>query len=207
MNMKFNRALCITVLAVCPFLVKGQYVQPERDDTIRLYAKAPFDSVAARNALARGTATIAGEAFIRRNPYGNKAWHGNRINADKITILLFPVTPYLLEYLDLKKKENPRKLKFAYVNPVAWSYLLEAVSNSDGEFTFPNLKPGKYYLEAIMPWSHSGSYNQYTGSGYNNYGGRTDYYDRKSYFVNHYEKLTKFVEIKNDNETVRVKLK
>ena len=121
--------------------------------------------------------------------------------------MIFPVTPYLEEYLDVKKKENPRKLKFAYVDPVAWNTRLEAITNSDGEFTIPNLKPGKYYLEAILPWSHSGSYDQYTGSGYNNYGGRTDYYDRKSYFVNHYEKLTKFVEIQKDNEIVKIKLK
>ncbi len=59
-NMK--RKLCsgiyLAALITCPFLSKAQYVQPERDDTIRLYAKAPFDSLAAQHALAPGTAAI-----------------------------------------------------------------------------------------------------------------------------------------------------
>src|ERR1700743_958272 len=101
------------LLAGC-FQSRAQYVQKERDDTVRLYATTPFDSVAARNALARGNATISGVAFTRpRNGYGFKAPLAPKIYANKVRVLLFPVTPYLLDFLEVKKKENPRKLKFA----------------------------------------------------------------------------------------------
>jgi hypothetical protein len=185
---------------------KAQYVQKERDDTIRLYATTPFDSVAAGAALAKGEASIKGVAFTKpKTQFGYKAPLAKRIYANRIKVLLFPVTPYLLEYLGVKKKENPRKLKFAYIDPVAWRYRYEAITNSVGEFTFPYLKPGKYYLEAILPWNSSGYYDQYTGSGYNDYG-TTNYYQRQYYNVGHYDKLYDFVEIKEGEESVKIKL-
>jgi hypothetical protein len=185
---------------------RSQYVQPERNDTVKLFAKTPFDVVQAKTALAKGTGTIKGVAFIRRKPNGTIALAGYRINASKITILLFPVTPYLLEYLDVKKKERPEKLKFAYIDPKAWSYRLEAITNNDGEFTFPEMKPGKYYLEGVLPYSASGSYDVYTGSGYGNYGGRVDYYESKGYTNTKYHKFNQFVEIKTEGEVLEIKL-
>ncbi|PUZ27902.1 hypothetical protein GA0116948_10668 [Chitinophaga costaii] len=198
----------ITILG-CLLLVgteiRAQYVQPERDDTIRLFAKTPFDSLAAKQALAEGTGTIKGVAFTR--PLGAyKIPSGKRIYANRIKIMLFPVTPYLLEYLDLKKKENPSKLKFAYISPEAWHYRIDAITNSDGEFTFPKMKPGKYYLEGLLKWNSSGSYDRYTGSGYSNYN-TTDYYSREYYSINHASLLKKFVEVSKDGEIVEVKLK
>lgn len=186
--------------------VRAQYVEKERDDTIRLYATTPFDSASAGLALARGGASIKGVAFTKpRTGFGYKAPLAKRIYANRIKVLLFPVTPYLLEYLDVKKKENPRKLKFAYIDPVAWRYRYEATTNSVGEFTFPYLKPGKYYLEAILPWNSSGYYDQYTGSGYSDYG-TTNYYQRQYYNIGHYDKLYDFVEIKEGEEIVKIKL-
>ena len=198
--------LVITSLSIFSF-AKSQYVQPERDDTVRVYAKTPFDTAAAKIALARGTGTIKGVAFTKpKTGFSYKAPFANKIYANKITVLLFPVTPYLLEYLEVKKKENPKKLKFAYIDPYALRYHLEAVTNSTGEFTFPEMKPGKYYLEAILPWKQSGTYNQYTGSGYDGYG-RIDYYTPQNYSVAHYDKLTKFVDVEKDGEVVEIKLK
>ncbi|RFM26982.1 carboxypeptidase-like regulatory domain-containing protein [Deminuibacter soli] len=201
-----NQATCFFLLfffSVCA--VRAQYVQPERDDTIRIYAKTPFDTLAARAALAEGNGTIKGVAFTRAK--NNKmAITGQKLYANKMTVILFPVTPYLEEYLDLKKKENPKKLKYVYIDPNAWRFRLTAVTNSTGEFTFPKMKPGKYYLEGILNWNTSGYYNQYTGSGYG-YGGTTDYYERKYYTVEHADKLYKYVEVTKDGEVVEVKLK
>lgn len=184
---------------------KAQYVQPERDDTVRLYAKTPFDTVAARSALAEGSGTIKGVAFTRpeKKIYGKA---GKKILANKIRVLLFPVTPYLLEYLDVKKKENPKKLKFAYIHPDAWRFRLEAVTNSDGEFTFPKMKPGKYYLQGVLNWYSSGYYNRYSGSAYNGYG-TTNYYTREHYTTDHSDLLEKFVEITKEGEVLDIKLK
>lgn len=211
--MKISHLLSILIiLVIATTSVNAQYVQPERDDTIRLFAKTPFDSVAARSALAKGKSTIKGVAFTRPAGYlgeniGFGVRAGKKILANKITIILFPLTPYLTDYLNVKKKENPKKLKFAYIDPVVWRYRLTAITNSDGEFTFPEMKPGKYYLEAILPWNEKRSFDAYKGSSYNDYDGDTDHYQRVYYNQSYYDKLTKFVEVKSDGEVVDVKLK
>ncbi|RFM27565.1 carboxypeptidase regulatory-like domain-containing protein [Deminuibacter soli] len=180
---------------------RAQYVQKERDDTIRMMPKAPFDTLAARAALAEGTGTITGVAFTRqKNNMAIKM--GNRILANKIKILLFPVTPYLMEYLELRKKENHRKLKYVYLSPEAFRFRLEAITNSTGEFTFPKMKPGKYYIQGVLNWYTTGSYNRYTGSDY-----YTNYYTREYYTTDHSDLLEKFVDVNSEGEVVSVKLK
>ncbi|MBB6130743.1 hypothetical protein [Mucilaginibacter lappiensis] len=93
------------------------------------------------------------------------------------------------------------------MNQKAWYYHYTAITNSVVEFTFPNLKPGKYYLEGILPSSQTASYNQYTGSSYSNFGTSAYHYERKYYNLSHYDKLDQFVEIKNDGEVLEIKLK
>lgn len=206
--------LKVSVLLLTTMIIslegRCQYVQKERDDTIRLMAKSPFDSVQAKNALARGTAVIKGVAFTRRESatigFGVKDPLGKRIYANKIKVILFPVTPYLLEYIQLKKKENPKKLKYAFMANDVWHYRLEAITNSDGEFTFPDMKPGKYYIQGVLNWSSSAYSDDYTGSGYNGYG-TTNYYQRNYYRVGHSDFLDKFIEVTGDNEVLKVKLK
>ncbi|MBZ4189395.1 carboxypeptidase-like regulatory domain-containing protein [Niabella beijingensis] len=195
----------VTLLYTTHF-ANAQYTQPEKDDTIRLYAKTPFDSLTAKKALAEGTGTIKGQAFTRPRFGGYPFKFGAKILANKITVLLFPVTPYLLDYLQVKKKENRKKLKYAYIDETAFRYRLTAVTNSDGEFTFPKMKPGKYYLEAILPWSETKSYDAYTGTGYGMYS-TVNYYETRYYNQSHYDKLTEFVEVKAEGEVLHVKLK
>lgn len=203
---KISRIFIIALVVLAGAKAKAQYVQPERDDTVRLMAKAHFDTTYARAALQKGTGTIKGVAFMRtKNGYGMKV--GKPIYAKNSKILLFPVTPYFLEFLELKKKANPKKLKFAYLSPEAWYFRLEAITNSTGEFTFPEMKPGKYYLECVLNWSTTGSYDRYTGSGYNNYGGTTNYYSREYYTRGHSELLSKIVEITEVGQVLEVKLK
>jgi hypothetical protein len=210
-NLTFS-VLCIiviTVVSVIPGSLKAQYVQPERDDTIRMFAQTPFDTLQAKQALARGKSTIKGVAFTRppENSSGLHLKTGKKLLANKMRVVLYPVTPYLLEYLKLKDKENPKKLKFAYLTPQAYYYRLEAITNSTGEFTFPEMKPGKYYLEAVLNWNSYGTYSKYTGSGYNSYGGTTNYYTKENYTTGHADLLTKFVEVEKDGEVVEIKLK
>lgn len=198
------------VLAALFLLLLGstahaQYVQKERDDTIRMMPKSPFDTLAARSALAEGTGTIKGVAFTRaKNNLQIKM--GKRILANKIKILLFPVTPYLMEYLELRKKENHKKLKYVYLSPDAWRYRLEAITNSVGEFTFPKMKPGKYYIQGVLNWYTQGVYNRYTGSGYDGYY-TTNYYTPEYYTNDHADLLEKFIEVTSEGEVVEVKLK
>ncbi len=208
--MKIFKFSTIILLILCTHcLSMAQYVQPEKTiDTIKLMPQTNFDVIAAKSALAPGKATIKGVAFTKpKTSFGYKAPFAPRIYANRIKILLFPVTPYLLEYLELRKQANYKKLKFAYMSNEAWKYHYYAITNSAGEFTFPNLKPGKYYIEGLLNWTSTGSYNQYTGSGYGNYGDRTDYYDTKYYNVAHADLLNTIVEIKDENEVLEMKLK
>ncbi|WP_158798230.1 carboxypeptidase-like regulatory domain-containing protein [Pedobacter sp. L105] len=206
---KLKHLILILPLMCTHYFSKAQYVQPEKKiDTIKLMPQTTFDIAKAKSALAPGKATIKGVAFTKpKTKFGYNAPFGPRIYANKIKVLLFPVTPYLLEYLDLRKQVNYKKLKFAYMSNEAWNIHYYAITNSEGQFTFPNLKPGKYYVEGLLNWTSTGSYNQYTGSGYGSYGGRVDYYDRKYYDVAHADLLNTIVEIKDNDEVLEMKLK
>ena len=105
----------------------------------------------------------------------------------------------------MKKKENPRKLKFAFMSNTAWRYRLEAITNSDGEFTFPDMKPGIYYLEGIIGVHYSGTQEVYAGRSATGYGD-VNHYRNQSYSYNQSYLLTEIVEVKTDGETVKVKL-
>lgn len=198
-------------------ILNAQYVEPEKADKeakkrkeseVVTFPTRKFDSIVAKKALALGKGKITGVAFTRtKNGYGMKV--GQKVLANKILIQLFPVTPYFEEYYSLwkdKSKNNPKKNRYVYMDTQAYRYRLEAVTNSSGEFTFPDMKPGKYYLWANLDYSRSYSYNQYTGSGYDGYG-RIDYYSPSSYNKNFSEFLELFVEVKADGEIVNVKLK
>lgn len=189
-------------------IAKSQYVQPERNDTVKIFSQLPFDTAAAANALGRGNSTIKGVAFTRaRNANTGSKIIGSRIYAYKSLVKLFPVTPYLLDFLELKKKKyNAKKLRFVYMSPQAYYYHYEAITNSTGEFTFPHLKPGKYYLETVVGQIVSGTYDKYAGHAEDGYGG-INYYQTQS-FSNRYDDLvTKFVEITNDGQVLEIKLK
>lgn len=188
-------------------VVSAQYKEPEKKDKIEaLYPQVPFDSLQAKQKLAKGTAAIKGIAFTKaKSKWGLKV--GQRIYANQIKVTLFPVTPYLESWYALRKeKESPRKRRYVYLSKDAYRYRFEAITNSDGEFTFPNMKPGKYFLQGFLGYTHNGTYNEYTGTGYNNYGGQTDYYQQKSYSVDYEDRIEAFVEVKEDGEIVRVNL-
>ncbi|MET4080321.1 hypothetical protein ABIB40_000261 [Pedobacter sp. UYP30] len=209
MNKRINTVLFIS-LVICVFFAEPtfaqRYVQPERNDTTYLMPKRPFDVNLAKSELGKGTATIKGVAFIRPKNHMSFNLPGKKLYANKILIKLFPVNSYFNEFLDLKKKENPKKLKFAFMSPKAFKYRLEAVTNSSGEFTFPNMKPGKYYIEGIINWTRSGTYQQYTGSGYDNYGDRADYYQNQNYTNYNQDLIKEIVEVNEAGEVVHVKL-
>lgn len=200
------------ILALCLALTgtaQTKYVEPEeKDKIIAIYPEAVFDSLQARAALAEGTGTIRGVAYTKpRTKFGYKAPLGAKIKANRITIQLFPVTPYLEEWLSLRKKrENAKKRIHVYMSSDAYRYRLEAVTNSDGKFTFPKMKPGRYFLTAIMGYDEVQNYNVYTGSGYSNYGGQIDYYEQRQMVRGHSERLEKFVDVKEDGQIVEVKL-
>lgn len=54
----------------------------------------------------------------------------------------------------------------------AFKYRVEALTDDYGRFKFEKQKPGKYYLETIVSFTATGSYQQQTGTtdAYNGFG-------------------------------------
>lgn len=201
MNLKF---LYFVIFMLCLGQnLRAQYVEKEEEEKITtLYPEAVFDSIQAKKALALGKGKITGVAFTKTAPLAP------RIYADNMKIMLFPVTPYFEAWYKLRNsKENLRKRRYVYMSDAAFRYRLEAISNSVGKFTFPDMKPGKYFLTGNMSWSSTGSYNEHTVTSYGSYGTQADHYEKRYYTQNHEERLEKFVEVKTDGEIVEVKLK
>ncbi|MFC1223351.1 carboxypeptidase-like regulatory domain-containing protein [Pedobacter sp. BG31] len=204
---KYALALFCMLSAVT--VVNAQYKEPEKKDKAEIFRpEMPFDSLLAKKMLAKGTAVIKGVAYTKqKHPLGYSVPFSPRILANKITVVLLPVTPYFEEWYRLRKdKENIKRKRFVYLSDQAYRYRLEAITNSDGEFTFPDMKPGKYFLQGMLDYTLRGTYNAYTGSGYNDYGGRTDYYQKKEYFKNIQDRIETFVEVMENGEIVKVKL-
>jgi hypothetical protein len=109
-----------------------------------------FDFKQATDMLNTGTSEIKGYCYYEeRTPLGIKV--GETIYARPGTIVsLYPLTAYLQEYLDLKKKYRKGK-KFATISSVASSFRIETkVYSLKGEFAFLGLNAGKYYIESTV---------------------------------------------------------
>ena len=208
--MKLKKYILAGIFSVsATTIVSAQYKEPEKKDKVEIFRpEVVFDSLQARKMLAKGSAVIKGIAYTKqKHPLGYSVPFSPRILANKMKVVLLPVTPYFEEWYRLRKdKENIRKKRFVYLSDQAYRYRLEAITNSDGEFTFPDMLPGRYFLQGMLNYTLKGKYNQYTGSGYNGYGGRTDYYQQKEYAVDHEDRIEEFVEVKENGEVVKVKL-
>lgn len=109
--------------------------------------KIEFDIKLATEMLNSGNAEISGTAYYEgKSPVGLKI--GDKWFAKPGTIIyLYPLTPYLKEYLSLKSKNKEGK-RLATISSLANSYRIEAkVFNNQGAFIFPDLSAGSYYLE------------------------------------------------------------
>lgn len=201
----------LMAFAFCTTFIYGQvYVQPENTAKETIYRPtSKFDSIEAKNALAKGTSTIVGNTVIKQVLENGKRDYWNE-KAGRMVVILVPLTPYFKEYYNLmhdKRKNNPKKNRMVGMSEEAGKYNLQAVTNSDGQFTFPDMKPGKYYLFGYYHFSKNFQKSQYSGSGYNQYGGRTDYYTPTTTTYNYSDLLQATVEIKKDGQVVKTTLK
>ncbi|WP_316734831.1 hypothetical protein [Pedobacter aquatilis] len=213
-----KKLIFVLVLMISFYASNAQYVEPEKAEKeaikrkateIITYSSVKFDSVQTRAALAEGTNTIVGVAFTRpRSTYGANN-PPRKIFAAKVTIRLFPVTAYFEDYYRLwkdKNLNNPKKNKYVFLVDRAARMRLEAITNSDGEFTFPKMKPGKYYLWTSLDYSLTYKGKEYAGSSNTAYG-NIDYYKQTTYDRGYSDFLEAFVEVKADEQTVKVNLR
>ncbi|GGI28815.1 carboxypeptidase-like regulatory domain-containing protein [Pedobacter mendelii] len=213
-----KKIICLIALSASCYTALAQYVEPEKAEKDEIKRKASevitypsikFDSLQTKNALIEGKGKITGVAFTRpRSTYGANN-PPRKILATKVKIRLYPVTPYFEEYYKLwkdKSKNNPKKNKYVLMADKALRLRLEAITNSSGEFTFPNMKPGKYYLCTNVEYSLDYSVKEYAGSGYGTYG-TIDYYKSENYGKGYNDFLEGFVEVNADGQTAMINLK
>jgi hypothetical protein len=201
--MKISRLLLLLVassLANCAIHAKDDYVFPS----------GAFDAAQAAAQLEPGTSTIRGIALAKEMDTsftginlstGHRAWSGTLVT-------LFPRTPYLEEWLKLRKKHGNRAV---LSNQVFCHRVITRVT-AKGEFEFTDLKPGKYYIEAIVNYVQKTATDVQTGtSSLVNGGGQvissapiyTTVYG--SYSASRL--ATAFVQIEADGRVVEVKLR
>lgn len=170
-----------------------------------LFPQAFFDKKQAQELLEYGNTSLEGVASAL-----NASATMRYTAAEGTVIMLFPVTPYFEEWYKLRKKMERKKIQ-VLMSEEAFKYRIETLTDADGRFKFEKLKPGKYYLETIINFTSTGSYDQQTGTrtGLNGYG--QPMYSApvyETFFYNYADsrRKWKFVEIKKDGTALKIKL-
>lgn len=175
------------------------------------YPQVFFDKKLAASMLEPGTSKIEGVAFTKqKNSYGIAISGEKHYAPEGTAVLLFPVTPYFNEFHKMRKRYENKNTN-VFMSEDAYKYRLEAFTDAYGRFKFENLKPGKYYIEAIINYTARGSYNEQVGTstGYNYYG--QPLYTNpvyQTFFYNYAasNRESKFVEIKSQGQLLEIKL-
>jgi hypothetical protein len=171
-----------------------------------------FNTKEADSLLGPGTATIEGIAYTKpKGAFGQKAPFAKKQYATAGTVVtLFPRTSYFETWYELQKKYNDNKTAIL-MSAQAFSYRLEAYTDSYGRFKFINLRPGKYFMEAVIPYNQVRSYQQVTGyTEYyrgGNFQGSSPIYSTFFYNYHSSNRETLFVEVTKEGQLVEVKLK
>jgi len=199
MNKTMLKILPINLLLLCCIMMAYAQKTPEW-----VLPATPFNEAETAKLMDKGTAVIQGTATLKKNGKDNFGVKGSQI-------LLFPVTPYFMEFLSLKKKFNSRKRQ-ATMSPVAFTYRVEGRFLDDkGTFQFTNLKPGKYYVISWIAYGKQKTVAVQTGTStsYNVYGyvlGSSPIYKDEYYDVFIENEISGFIDIKEAGAIVNVKV-
>lgn len=179
----------------------GGKVTPSGGSTHKsIFPAGTFEPELAKAGLAGGTATLRGKACTKTD--------GLIFDASGVKVVLFPVTPYLEEWYDLREKKEGKKTS-VYMSNEANQYRIETYADRDGRFVFQGLKPGRYFIQIIHSFNQAKSQRVYTGSDVSQNGPvrtTTNYYYDHDYTVARSKRLEKFVEIKEGDDSKRVTL-
>ena len=100
----------------------------------------PFNESDYQPFAGKGTATIAGQVFLK--PAGGNV----RFGAGD-TVSLIPVTPYTTEAMTASRSDESPSL-----DPRLQKYIRRVVADGDGDFEFQNIPPGSYYIQCPIFW-------------------------------------------------------
>ncbi|MFA4868956.1 MAG: hypothetical protein WC623_12185 [Pedobacter sp.] len=197
MTIRIPQMLAIAVLLLLS--VQGSYAQKAPEWVL---PSTPFNEAETAKLMEKGNATIQGIAKLKKKGKDNFGVKGSQI-------LLFPVTPYFTEFLELKKKYNSRK-KQATMGRTAFTYRVEGrFIDEKGTFQFTGLKPGKYYIISWISFARQKTTAVQTGTNtsYNVYGyvlGSSPIYEDYHYDVFIENEVSGFVDVTETNGVVNV---
>lgn len=168
-----------------------------------VFPTTPFDEVATTKLLDEGTNTIRGKAWVirkKKNFFPDKG--------DKI--LLYPVTPYITEFIELRTKNT--KKKQAAMSKDAFIYRIEGkFTDYEGSFEFSNIRPGKYYVVTWINYEKTKTVSLQTGTGYslsfNVFGGSMTPYPIMKDFLYTYDveaEVNDIIEVTGDKQIIPV---
>ncbi|NJM52464.1 MAG: hypothetical protein HC846_03145, partial [Blastocatellia bacterium] len=114
-----------------------------------LFPPVEFDANLAANALQQGNSTMIGRACasVKNGLWGLGGTE--RFKATNVRVVLYPATPYLEKWYQLREKKEDKKTG-VFINREAQRYAMITQTNSNGEFVFSRLKPGKYFIQIIF---------------------------------------------------------
>lgn len=166
-----------------------------------LFPMAEFDANLAANALKEGSLTIIGKACAYKKEGLIQVFGRKRFDAANVTVNLYPVTPYLEKWYQLReRKENKKTAVFA--NRESAKYTLNTKTNGKGEFVFSRIKPGKYFIQIMFNFTEVQTKSVLVGADET-----TDYYQLRDFYTDHSDRLEQFVEITTDGESKRIIVK
>jgi hypothetical protein len=182
------------VRATAETLEESRTTIPEAKPVINtLKPSVPFDLAAAKAALEPGHSIITGQVCA--------GWKGNLVLGSR-PVLLYPATPYLDQIIALGKKAKPGKDK-VQMDPDLVIARMEAKPNTDGEFQFSQMKPGRYYLSTSIEAMIGGSVDVYAGHVSTDYGS-ANVYTSQNFSYGSGTQIEKFVDVKKDGDTIKV---
>lgn len=165
-----------------------------------MFPEAEFDAKLASSMLERGSGTIRGRACTKVD--------GGIYYANGVKVVLYPVTPYLEAWYELREKKEGKKTG-VYMSREANRYKMEVTADNQGYFQFQGLKPGKYFIQVMHEFNQLKTARIYTGSDVSQNGPvrtTTNYYYDQDYTVARSKRFEKFVEIKDAGDTKRITL-
>ncbi len=193
------KLVVILVLFLLNNPIKAQF----NNSNYNYYPQAFFNKNDAAAKLKEGKSTIKGVAFTRENSNASKAKHFGQ----NTIVMLFPVTDYLIEWQKLVGKTETKPNANVVMDKEAFRYRIEALTDEYGNFTFNNMKPGKYFLQCDINFVGVSSDYARTGTIYYGLIASSPIYEKYFYNYNGRSRETLMVEIESDGQIKQVKLK
>jgi antitoxin component YwqK of YwqJK toxin-antitoxin module len=168
------------------------------------YPQVYFNKAETEKQLDKGNSSIKGVAFTVDPMNGQTHFAGYGT-----LVVLFPYTDYFNEWFNLSKKHKNRG-NTVYMNPEVFSVRQETITDEYGNFTFNNLKPGKYFIECVINFRAEALSSKQSGTVYGagyGYAYAVPVYDYYTYQYDAQKKAYKIVDIDKDGKIYDLKLR